>query len=89
MDLLKFFSSKPSPKEVAKDRLQLILIHDRSDVSPEFLEVIKGEILKVLSNYADFDNKDIEVKLTRTEEGEGSSPALVASIPIKNIKKRL
>jgi cell division topological specificity factor len=89
MDLFKIFSSKPSPKEVAKDRLQLILIHDRSDVSPEFLEVIKGEILKVLSAYADFDNKDIEVKLTRTEEGEGSSPALVASIPIKSMKKRI
>lgn len=88
MDLFKMFSSKPSPKEVAKDRLQLILIHDRSDVDPEFLEVIKGEILKVLSQYAEFDNKDIDVKLTRTEESEGSSPALVASIPIKNMKKR-
>ncbi|MCM0648957.1 cell division topological specificity factor MinE [Clostridium swellfunianum] len=89
MDLFKIFSSKPSPKEVAKDRLQLILIHDRSDVSPEFLEVIKGEILKVLSSYAEFDNNDIEVKLTRTEESEGSSPALVASIPIKSMKKRI
>jgi len=89
VDLFKLFSSKPSPKEVAKDRLQLILIHDRADVSPEFLEIIKGEILKVLSNYADFDNRDIEVKLTRTEEGEGSSPALVASIPIKNMKKKI
>jgi cell division topological specificity factor len=89
VDLFKMFSSKPSPKDVAKDRLQLILIHDRSDVDPEFLEVIKGEILKVLSSYAEFDNKDIEVKLTRTDEGEGSAPALVASIPIKNMKKRV
>lgn len=88
MDLFKMFSSKPSPKEVAKDRLQLILIHDRSDVSPEFLEVIKGEILKVLSQYAEFDNSDIDVKLTKTEEGEGAAPALVASIPIKSMKKR-
>jgi cell division topological specificity factor len=89
MDLLKIFSSKPSPKEVAKDRLQLILIHDRNDVSPEFLEVIKGEILKVLSKYADFDNGDIDVKLTRTDAAEGSSPALVASIPIKNMRKKI
>jgi cell division topological specificity factor len=89
MDLFKLFSSKPTPKEVAKDRLQLILIHDRSDVDPEFLEIIKGEILKVLSAYANFDNKDIEVKLTRTGDGEGSAPALVASIPIKNMKKRI
>jgi cell division topological specificity factor len=88
MDLFKMFSSKPSPKEVAKDRLQLILIHDRSDVSPEFLEIIKGEILKVLSQYAEFDNRDIDVRLTKTDESEGASPALVASIPIKNMKKR-
>lgn len=89
MDIFKLFSTKPTPKEVAKDRLQLILIHDRSDVSPEFLEIIKGEILKVLSNYAEFDNGDIEVKLTRTDEGENSSPALVASIPIKSMKKKI
>jgi cell division topological specificity factor len=88
MDLLKFFSSKPTPKEVAKDRLQLILIHDRSDFSPELLDMIKGEILKVLSSYAEFDSGDIDVRFTKTEEGSNSSPALVASIPIKGMKKR-
>lgn len=89
MDLFKLFSSKPSPKEVAKERLQLILIHDRADFSPDFLEAIKGEILKVISNYAEFDTNDIDVKFTRTEEGENSSPALVASIPIKNMRNRV
>lgn len=88
MDLFKMFSSKPSPKDVAKERLQLILIHDREDFSPEFLEEIKGEILKVLSKYAELENGDINVELTRTEEGENSSPALVASIPIRNMRKR-
>jgi cell division topological specificity factor len=88
MDLFKLFSSKPSPKEVAKDRLQLILIHDRSDFSPELLDVIKGEILKVLEKYAEFDSEDINVTFTQTEEGQGSSPALVASIPIKGMKNR-
>lgn len=87
MDLLKFFSSKPSPKEVAKERLQLILIHDRADFSPELLEIIKSEILKVLSNYVEFNSSDIDVKLTRTEDGVNSSPALVASIPIKSTRK--
>ena len=86
MDLFKMFSSKPSPKDVARDRLQLILIHDRADISPEFLENIKCELLKVISNYAEFDSGDIEVKLTRTEETEGSAPALVASIPIKRMR---
>ncbi|MEL7596925.1 MAG: cell division topological specificity factor MinE, partial [Clostridiaceae bacterium] len=49
MDLLKFFSGKPSSKEVAKDRLKLILIHDRSNISPELLEMMKSDILEVIS----------------------------------------
>lgn len=88
MDIFKFFSSRPSPKDVAKDRLQLILIHDRSDFSPELLDMIKGEILKVLEKYAEFDSGDIDVRFTKTEEGQNSSPALVASIPIKGMKNR-
>ena len=86
MDLFKLFSSKSSSKEVAKDRLKLILIHDRADLSPELLEMIKGEILKVISTYAEIDSTEVEVKLTRTDESEGNSPALIASIPIKKIK---
>jgi cell division topological specificity factor len=89
MDLFKLFSSKSSSKDVAKERLQLILIHDRSDLSQEFLEMIKAEILKVISNYAEIENGDIEVKLTRTEASEGNAPALVASIPIKSMRKKL
>lgn len=86
MDLFKFFSGRTSSKEVAKDRLKLILIHDRSDLSPELLEMIKNEILKVISNYAEIDSSDIEVKLTKTDESEGNAPALIANIPIKRIK---
>ncbi|SKA75327.1 cell division topological specificity factor MinE [Clostridium sp. USBA 49] len=87
MDIFKIFSSKSSPKEVAKERLQLILIHDRADFSPELLENIKSEIFNVLAKYAEFDTSDIEIKLTHTEENNNSSPALVASIPIKRTKK--
>ena len=87
MDLFKMFSSKPSSKELAKDRLRLILIHDRSNVSPDLLESIKEDILKVLSKYVEIDSEEIDVKMTKMEEIEGSSPALIASIPIKRIKR--
>ena len=43
MDFLKMFSSKTTPKEVAKDRLKLILIHDRGDLAPETLDKIRKE----------------------------------------------
>lgn len=87
MNLFKFFSSKVSSKDIASDRLKLILIHDRSDFSPDFLEMIKSDILKVISKYADIETGEIEVRLTTKEEYDGSSPALIANIPIRKIKR--
>jgi cell division topological specificity factor len=84
MDLFKFFSSKPSPKDMAKERLKLILIHDRADLSPELLEAIKGDILKVISKYVEIDCDELDIRMTKTDVTEGNSPALVASIPIKS-----
>ena len=88
MDLFKLFSNKTSSKEIAKDRLKLILIHDRSDLSPELLELIKGEIMKVISSYAEIDSSEVDIRLTRTDESEGNAPALVANIPIRKVKNR-
>ncbi|MCI9070360.1 cell division topological specificity factor MinE [Clostridium sp.] len=89
MDLLRVFSNKATPKEVAKDRLKLILIHDRGDLSPEILDKIKGEILEVISKYIEIDANDVEISLNRSDDIEGeASPALIANIPIKNIKSR-
>lgn len=89
MDFLRVFSNKTTPKEVAKDRLRLILIHDRGDIAPETLEKIRYEILEVISKYIEIDANDVEISLNRSDdiEGEGS-PALIANIPIKNIRNR-
>ena len=86
MDLFKLFSKNPPSKDVAKDRLKLILIHDRANVSPQFLEMIKGDILKVISNYAEIEQNGLEIKLTRSGERGNDVPALVANIPIKKMK---
>ena len=89
MDFLSVFSNKTTPKEVAKDRLRLILIHDRGDIAPETLEKIRYEILEVISKYIEIDANDVEISLNRSEyvEGEGG-PALIANIPIKNVRGR-
>jgi len=89
MDIFRIFSPKTSSKDVAKERLKLILIHDRSRVSPELLECIKEDILRVLSKYVEIDNGEIDVKMTTVEEIEGDSPALIASIPIKKMKTNI
>ena len=86
MDFFKKLSNKPTPKEVAKDRLKLILIHDRVDLPHETLDKIRIEILEVLSKYIEIDVDDVEIAVSKSENLEGNNPALVANIPIKNIK---
>lgn len=86
MDFFRKFSNKPTPKDVAKDRLKLILIHDRGDLPHETLEKIRMEILEVLSKYIEIDAEDVEIAVSKSENVDGNNPALVANIPIKNIK---
>lgn len=88
LDLSKIFGRSKTSKDCAKERLKLVLIHDRANVSPQFLEMVKGEIIKVISNYMDIDEDTLDIQMTRTksEEGDRIVPALVANIPIKNVK---
>ncbi|MBD7914765.1 cell division topological specificity factor MinE [Clostridium sp. Sa3CUN1] len=86
MDFFRKFSNKPTPKDVAKDRLKLILIHDRGDLPHETLEKIRMEILEVLSKYIEINAEDVEIAVSKSENVDGNNPALVANIPIKNIK---
>ncbi|MGL4453602.1 MAG: cell division topological specificity factor MinE [Sarcina sp.] len=86
--MFKFFSSKPSPKQVAKDRLKLILIHDRGELSPEVLDKIKHEIFEVLAKYVEIDDNDVDIAVTKSEDIEGTTPSLTANIPIKNLRGR-
>lgn len=88
LDLSKIFGKSKASKDVAKERLKLVLVHDRANVSPQFLEMVKGEILKVITHYLEIDEEELDIQLTRTksEEGDRIVPALVANIPIKNVK---
>ncbi len=88
LDLLKIFGKPKASKDVAKERLKLVLIHDRANVSPQFLEMLKSEIIKVITNYMDVDESALDIQLTKTKSDDGESivPALYANIPIRNIK---
>jgi len=89
MDLFKMFSKSDNSKDIAKERLKLVLIHDRANVSPQFLEMIKGEIIGVISDYMEIDESGLEIRLTRTKRDidDTSVPALVANIPIRKMKE--
>ncbi|HHT66187.1 MAG TPA: cell division topological specificity factor MinE [Clostridiales bacterium] len=88
LDFFKFFSKEQNKsKDVAKERLKLVLIHDRANVSPKFLEMVKGDIIKVISNYMEIDEAGFDIRLSRIEqEDENYTSALVANIPIKRMK---
>ena len=81
---------KEAQKQIAKERLQLVLIHDQSGVSPALLEKMKNEIIQVISKYAEINEKDFNIELTRIpgEKGGRVLPALVANIPLKNVKQK-
>jgi len=88
LDFFKFFNKDQSPsKDIAKERLKLVLIHDRVNVSPKFLDMIKGDIIKVISSYMEIEESGFDIRLTRVDqENEGVSSALVANIPIRRMK---
>ncbi|WP_027632437.1 cell division topological specificity factor MinE [Clostridium hydrogeniformans] len=88
MDFLRKLTSKGGSKNVAKDRLKLILIHDRGDMPTEIIDKIKNEILEVISKYVDIESEEIDIAINQGSEGEGDSPALVANIPIRSLRNK-
>ncbi len=63
-------------------------MQDRANVSADFLELMKQEIIEVIKKYIEVDEGAIDVRLTNkeNEDGTNGAPALYANIPIKNIK---
>ncbi|NMB08691.1 MAG: cell division topological specificity factor MinE [Tissierellia bacterium] len=92
MDLFNVFSKKnKNSKNIAKERLKLVLVHDRSDLSPKFLEMVKGDMIRVIEEYAEIDEEGLDIKLTRMKRESDDMPvsALVANIPIIKMKDNI
>ena len=89
MGLMDLFKKKNSG-DVAKDRLKLLLVSDRANCSPEMMEMIKNDIIQVISKYMDIDTDTLNIQITETESdsNNGTVPALFANIPIKDLKHR-
>ena len=94
-NILKFFkkgqkgkTDTTDSKSAAKERLHLVLMQDRANVSADFLDLMKQEIIEVIKKYIEVDESAIDVRLTNkeNEDGTNGAPALYANIPILNIK---
>ena len=90
MKIFKKFSKeeKKDSKTAAKERLHLVLMQDRANVSADFMELMKQEIIEVIKKYIDVDENSIDVKLTNKVNNDGTTgaPILYANIPILNVK---
>lgn len=75
-------------KNKAKERLHLVLMQDRANVSADFLEMMKQEIIDVIKKYIEVEESEIDVRLTNEvkEDGTTGAPSLYANIPILNVR---
>ena len=69
MDILSFLRKKNAQPSgtVAKDRLKLVLVHDRVNCSSHVLEMLKNDIIKVISNYMEIDEEELDIQITQTQ----------------------
>jgi cell division topological specificity factor len=73
---------KPTPGEVAKERLKVVLSHDRIKINPELLEQIKDDLLTVISRRLEVDEQHVQVRMAREDHWD----KLHADVPIKRQK---
>lgn len=86
---MKHLFRKKSSRQIAKDRLKILLISDRVNCSPEMMEMIKTDIAKVISKYMKIDAKSMEIQISKTgSKGRNmKNPTLYANIPILDLNK--
>lgn len=83
-DWFSKFSRKTKSANEAKERLKLVLIHDRTDISATTLAQMKDELLQVISNHVTIDVSKVKITMMH----EGREQRLIADIPIKPFRKR-
>jgi cell division topological specificity factor len=77
-------SGRKRSAKSAKERLQLVLIHDRTDLTPGDLEALKDEILTAISRYVDIDPDGVQIGVER----DGREQRLLADIPLRSVARR-
>jgi cell division topological specificity factor len=73
-----FGRREPTSREVAKNRLQLVLVQDRVNMSPHLLQTLKDELISVISKYVEIDAQNMEVTFTQSKR----QSRLTADIPV-------
>jgi cell division topological specificity factor len=82
--LARLFHHKKSAN-TAKERLRLVLIHDRSTLPPGAMEELRDELIEVISRHVDVDRSSVRLEIAQ----DGRSQRLLADIPLKRNQQRL
>ncbi|HHV72774.1 MAG TPA: cell division topological specificity factor MinE [Clostridia bacterium] len=81
--IARFFKKDKQSKDLAKERLQLVLIHDRINLPPYLLEQMKEELIGVIKRFTEIDEEALDIGI----ESSDRTVTLVANIPLKGEKK--
>jgi cell division topological specificity factor len=80
----RLLNREPKSAVRAKERLKLVLIHDRSDLPPGVLDQLKDDIIEVISRRIEIDPAMVRIQMTQ----EGREQRLIADIPLRTIHRR-
>lgn len=80
----RLLSRNAKSANTAKERLQLVLIHDRTELTPAQLDAMRSELVDVISKYVSIDKQAVQINISQ----EGREQRLIADIPIKPATKR-
>jgi len=82
--LERLFGRETKSAHQAKERMKLVLIHDRTDLSPGSMEKLKDELIEVISRYIEIDPDSVRIDMTQ----EGREQRLIADIPLRTNSRR-
>ena len=82
--LERLFGRSSSSAEQAKERLHLVLVHDRTDLNSEDLKSLKDRLIQVISEYVEIDSASTEIQV----QVEGREQTLIANIPLRSPRQR-
>jgi cell division topological specificity factor len=82
--LSRLLGREPKSADRAKERLKLVLIHDRTDLPPGLMDSLKDEMISVISKYIDIDPQGVKITMAQ----EGREQRLVADIPVRPNRRR-
>ena len=80
--LKRLLGKKERSGDLARQRLQVVIINDRANVSPESMDNMRAEIIQVISKYMYIDTREMEFSL----ENENDTMALVVNIPVVSVQ---